>query len=84
MEAFRGQLTRNGQTIIENIEGRLDIEVGPSGAQTWSGYFAVPAGQSVELEEPFELVLGDGRRNKIRVERVNQSAGGTTASFGRS
>lgn len=83
MEAFRGQLTRNGQVIMESVEGRLDVDIGPGGAQSWAGYFAVPPGQTVEREEPFELVLGDGRRNKIRVERVNQSAAGMTASFGR-
>jgi hypothetical protein len=83
MESFRGKLVRNGQVLVDDIQGRLDIDVGPSGAQHWSGYFNVPAGETVELQEPFELVLTDGRSNKIRVQRVNSSGQGTTASFGR-
>jgi hypothetical protein len=83
MEQFRGQLTRNGQVIIDNVEGRLDIETGPGGATFWTGYFAVPPGQTVERDEPFELLLSGGRKSKIRVERVNQSAAGMTASFGK-
>ena len=83
MEQFRGQLTRNGQVVIDHVEGRLDVESGPGGATFWTGYFSVPAGQSVERDEPFELLLGDGRSKKIRIERVNQTAAGTTASFGR-
>jgi hypothetical protein len=82
MEQFRGQLTRNGQ-VISNVEGRLDIDTGPGGATFWSGYFAVPPGQTVQRDDTFELVLADGRRNQIRIERINQSAAGTTASFGR-
>ena len=83
MEQFRGQLTRNGQVIIDGVEGRLDLETGPGGATFWTAYFGVPAGQTVERDEPFELHLADGRSNKIRIQRVNQSAVGTTASFGR-
>lgn len=83
MEQFRGQLTRNGQVIIDSVEGRLDVETGPGGATFWTGYFAVPPGQSVEREEPFELLLADGRRHKVRIERVNKTAAGTTASFGK-
>ena len=49
----------------------------------WTGYFAVPPGQAVQRDDAFELLLGDGRRNKIRIERVNQSSAGMTASFGR-
>ena len=56
MEQFRGQLTRNGQVIIEHVEGRLDVETGPGGATFWTGYFAVPPGQSVEREEPFQQI----------------------------
>jgi hypothetical protein len=83
MEQFRGQLTRNGQVVIDQVEGRLDIETGPGGATFWTGYFAVPPGQAVERNEPFELLLANGRSSKIRIERVNQSAGGVTASFGK-
>jgi hypothetical protein len=83
MESFRGKLVRNGQVLVDGIQGRLDIETGLGGAQHWSGFFSVPGGQSVEIQEPFELVLDDGRSNKIRVERVNTTGQGTTASFGR-
>jgi hypothetical protein len=83
MDQFRGQLTRNGQVIIDQVEGRLEIETGPGGATYWAGYFVVPPGQTVEREEPFELLLANGRSSRIRIERVNQSAGGMTASFGK-
>jgi hypothetical protein len=83
MEQFRGQLTRNGQVVIDHVEGRLDIESGPGGATYWAGYFSVPPGQSLGRDEQFELLLGDGRSNRIRIERVNQTAAGITVSFGR-
>lgn len=83
MEHFHGQLTRNGQVVIDHVEGRLDIETGPGGATFWTGYFGVPPGQAVERDQPFELLLGDGRCNKIRIERVNRTSAGVTASFGR-
>jgi hypothetical protein len=83
MEHFRGQLTRNGQVIVDQVDGRLDVEAGPGGATFWVGYFNVPAGQAVERDEPFELLLADGRSGRIRIQRVNQSAAGMTASFGR-
>ncbi|MBY0522719.1 MAG: hypothetical protein K2R98_04950 [Gemmataceae bacterium] len=81
MDSFRGNLMRRGQTIIEGVEGRLTVDVGPQGAERWSGYFTLPAGNTVELEEPFELVLSDGRSGKIRVDRVNQTGQGSSASF---
>ncbi len=82
MQPFRGKLTRNGRVIIDDIRGRLEVDVGPDRSERWSGFFGLPAGENVEREEPFELVLDDGRSSRIRVERVNQTAQGASASFG--
>jgi len=81
MEHFRGRLTRSGNVIVESVEGRLTVDVGPNGAARWTGYFNLPPGATVELNEPFELALQDGRTSKIRIERLNQTAAGSTASF---
>jgi hypothetical protein len=82
MQPFRGKLMRNGQVVIDNIQGRLEVDVGPNRTERWNGFFSLPSGENVEREEPFELVLDDGRSGKIRVERVNQTAQGMSASFG--
>jgi len=82
MQPFHGKLMRNGRVLIDPIQGRLEVDVGRDGVERWSGFFSLPAGQNVELEEPFELVLDDGRSGKIRVQRVNQTAQGMSASFG--
>lgn len=82
MQPFRGKLMRNGQVVIDNVQGRLEVDVGRDRSERWSGFFGLPSGENVEREEPFDLVLEDGRSAKIRVERVNQTAQGMSASFG--
>lgn len=81
MEEFRGKLVKNGQTIAEGVNGRLTIDYGANRVPMWSGYFTVPAGAPVQLQDHFELVLTDGRSGKIRIERVNTTAQGIFASF---
>ncbi len=81
MNPFRGKLTKDGQSVAENIEGRLTIDPAPGGGEWWSGYCTLPAGQTVALEEVFDLVLDDGRAGKVRVERVNPYPHGTSVSF---
>lgn len=81
MENFRGQLKRDGQVAIDGIEGRLSIDNHPVRGQLYSGYFTVPAGSSVAVNDVFELALQDGRTGKIKIERVNASAQGQFASF---
>jgi hypothetical protein len=82
MEQFQGSLTRGGQTLAEGVSGRLTIDYTPSHEQRWSGFFNLPAGVEVKVNDQCELVLSDGRSAKIKLERVNVTNQGTFVSFG--
>ncbi len=81
MTPFKGKLVKDGQTVVDAIEGRLTIDPAPNGAEWWSGFSTLPAGQTVNLDEHFDLVLDDGRSGKVRIERVNAYPHGTSISF---
>lgn len=81
METFRGQLKRDGQVVVDGVEGRLSIDNHPARGQLFSGYFTVPAGSTVAINESYELALADGRSSKVRIERVNATNQGQFASF---
>jgi len=81
VENFRGQLKRDGQVAVDGIEGRMSIDNHPVRGQLYSGYFNVPAGSSVAVNDVYEFALQDGRTGKIKIERVNASAQGQFASF---
>ena len=81
MNPFSGLLMRNG-TPIGAVQGRMSIDVSPSQDEQWSGYFNVPPGAKVEVGATYDLVLGDGRSSKIKIERLNAAAHGQSASFG--
>jgi hypothetical protein len=83
MDAFTGMLLRNGEVVADGVSGRLSVEWSPSQDQAWSGFFTMPAGSHVELNEVLELALTDGRRAPIKIERVNQTGAGMSVSFGR-
>jgi hypothetical protein len=81
MNPFHGKLLRDGQVVVDGIDGRLTIDYTPTHTELWSGFFTVPAGQTVQLNDRFDLVLDDGRTGKIRIERVNVTGQGSFASF---
>lgn len=81
MENFKGQLKRDGQVAVDGVEGRLSIDNHPVRGQLFSGYFTVPAGSSVAINDSYELALADGRASKVRIERVNATNQGQFASF---
>ena len=81
MEQFQGKLMREGQLVVDNITGRLTVDFDPNRQQRWSGFFTVPAGTAVQINDRFELVLSDGRSSKIHLERVNATSQGIFASF---
>jgi hypothetical protein len=71
MERFRGKLMQNGQVVADSVEGSMTVDLEISGAQSWSGYFTLPMGQSVNNGETYDLALEDGRCQAIRISRVN-------------
>lgn len=81
MEQFTGNLVRDGQAIAENISGRLSVDFSPTREQRWSGYFNVPPGVEVKVNDVCELHLSDGRVGRIRFERVNVTNQGTFVSY---
>jgi hypothetical protein len=81
MTPFRGKLVKDGQAVADNIDGRLTIDPAPDGSEWWSGFCTLPGGQTVSLDETFDLVLDDGRSGKVRIERVNAYPHGTSVSF---
>jgi hypothetical protein len=81
MEQFSGKLVRDGQTIAEGVSGRLSIDFSPTREQRWSGFFNVPPGLDLKVNDHFELQLVDGRSGKIKLERVNVTTQGMFVSF---
>jgi hypothetical protein len=82
MEQFQGQLVRGGQTLAENVSGRLTIDFSPTREQRWSGFFNLPGGIEVKVNDACELALSDGRTGRIKLERVNITNQGVFVSFG--
>lgn len=81
MEQFSGKLLRDSQVVADNISGRLDVYYYPNNEQRWSGYFSLPAGFNVQLNEEFVLVLDTLRSSKIKIVRVNTTNQGLFVSF---
>ena len=81
MQPMMGQLKQNGQLMVDNVRGNLEIEVKRDGNENWSGYFVLPAGTQVNNGEAYDLVLTDGRTKKVEINRVNIYPSQTTASF---
>ncbi|MFN4261592.1 MAG: hypothetical protein ACK4RK_20095 [Gemmataceae bacterium] len=81
MEDFQGQLLKEGQVFIEQVQGRMMVDLGPNGEQYWSGFFPVPEGHVVQLDDEFDMILANGRSNRVRIERVNAMGPSLVASF---
>jgi hypothetical protein len=82
MEQFQGNLVRGGQTLAENVSGRLTIDFSPTREQRWSGFFNLPTGVEVKVNDVCELILSDGRIGRVKLERVNVTNQGVFVSFG--
>jgi hypothetical protein len=79
MEFFQGQLVKNGEVFIDDVEGELEIRPTTEGATSWSGYFRLPSSQPLTLPDQYLLVLDDGRvgvilAGEIRTRRRAQVA----------
>ena len=81
MEQFTGNLVRSGQTIAEAVSGRLSVDFSPTQEQRRSGFFNIPPGVEVKVNDVCELHVSDGRVGRIRFERVNITNQGTFVSF---
>jgi len=75
MQSFRGNLVRDGQTVVEGVQGNVTIDVGRTGTESWSGYFTVETPGLVHLGDNLELVLDSGKTGKIQISRVNSYQG---------
>jgi hypothetical protein len=81
MQQLSGQLKRDGQVVVDNLRGNLEVEVKRDGTENWSGYFVLPPGTLVNNGETYDMVLTDGRTKKIEISRVNAYPTQSTASF---
>lgn len=81
MENFRGSLVKDEATLCESLDGKLTVDLDANRTEHWSGFFTLPNGIEAQVGERYELVLDDGRRGTIKVERVNQTGQGSFASF---
>jgi hypothetical protein len=82
MQKMTGQLKQNGQVVVNNLSGNLEVEVKRDGTENWTGYFVVPPGAQIANGVTYDLILTDGRSKKIEINRVNAYPTQTTASFG--
>ena len=81
MQPFKGKLLKDGQVIADSVTGRLDVDPGPTAASNWTGFFSVSEQAQLAVGDICDLLLDDGRSNRIRVERVNVASFGVAVSF---
>jgi hypothetical protein len=81
MQALTGQLMRDGQVVADGLNGKFEIEVKRDGSESWTGFFSLPSGATVNVGEAYDLVLADGRSKRIEINRVNVFPTGTSVGF---
>jgi hypothetical protein len=81
MQPLTGQLKKDEQVVADNLQGRFEIEVKRDGTESWTGFFNLPSGVTVNVGEQYDLVLTDGRSKKVEINRVNAFAAQTSVGF---
>ncbi len=80
MEHTRGNITRGGDLLIENVDVWVEkVQRGES--YDWHGDFTLPRGQAIAVGGPYRLELVDGRALEIMVEDERISSGHETEVF---
>jgi hypothetical protein len=73
MRQFRGQLYWEGNVVLEDIRGTVQVHQPLVSSRLhpgpWSGEFELPVGRTAQAGGPYELRLSDGRVGQILVQR---------------
>jgi hypothetical protein len=79
MQRVQGTVSKDGSALADNLQITLETETTRSGNENWSGFFVLPAGAELGLNDDIDLSLTDGRSKKVQVNRKNVIAGGSTS-----
>ena len=71
MESIRATIYDGEEPVGDDLDGFLEVVVAEVGRlKSWFGCVALPWGSQIRPGGPFSLVLADGRRGQIIVNRL--------------